>query len=237
MPPLRRAEAAAAGLAATPFLSVPPLPRLPGLARSRPGLREAPPAPAARAPARSAPPRPDPIWRPGRGRARAHRPLRAPPSLESESAGPAGVGPAPARSRAEASAGREPLHPHPNRSAGAGGAVATATWNAGMQEDPRRPLVRTASGPRPARSEDHLPRAFALGFGVEGRPPGAAGVRLPPDLRRTVPLLPPLTCAPPAPPNAVLELSRLTVPRVSNYTTSCVIPRTNAGTHLWALPS
>ncbi|XP_027467702.2 translation initiation factor IF-2-like [Zalophus californianus] len=39
------------------------------------------------------------------------------------------------------------------------------------------------------------------------------------------------------PPNAVPELNRLGVTLVSNYTTSCVIPRTNAVTHSWALPS
>lgn len=81
--------------------------------------------------------------------------------------------------------------------AGGAGAAAAATWNAGMREDARRPLVRTASGPRSARSEHHLPRTFARGRG--GRVTGAAGVRLPPDLRRTVPLSLPLTCAPSAP--------------------------------------
>lgn len=116
VPPLRRAEAAAARLAATPFLSVPPLPRLPGLARSHPGLREAPPAPAARAGLRRAAAPGSNMAATGTSAPASHRPPPNPePESESESAGPAGVGPAAARSRAEAPAGRGPgrgwLHP------------------------------------------------------------------------------------------------------------------------------
>lgn len=48
MPLVRRPEAAAARLAATPFLSLHPSPSFPVLSRSRPGLREAAPGPAAR---------------------------------------------------------------------------------------------------------------------------------------------------------------------------------------------
>ena len=48
MPLVRRPEAAAARLAATPFLSLYPSPSFPVLSRSRPGLREAAPGPAAR---------------------------------------------------------------------------------------------------------------------------------------------------------------------------------------------
>ena len=48
MPLVRRPEAAAARLAATPFLSLHPSPAFPVLSRSRPGLREAAPGPTAR---------------------------------------------------------------------------------------------------------------------------------------------------------------------------------------------
>lgn len=77
----RRAEAAAARLAATPFLSLPPLPRLPGPLAPAPWAPRGAPVPAARRRTLAAEARP--IWRPAtpppaRARARS-RPLPSPP--------------------------------------------------------------------------------------------------------------------------------------------------------------
>lgn len=148
MPLVRRPEAAAARLAATPFLSLHPSPAFPVLLRSRPGLREAAPGPtarrrrladesrsnmAARAPAPRhararplSPPRPRPA--PARAQPARRGPVQRPRRAEP---GPWGRG-----ARAGGGRGRDGCaSPRGGWDASAGEAAAAATWNAGIRED------------------------------------------------------------------------------------------------------
>lgn len=143
MPLVRRPEAAAARLAATPFLSLHPSPSFPVLSRSRPGLREAAPGPAARR-RRLADESGSNMAAPAPRHART-RPLPSPPpprprpnpagALRSGSAAPQSRGQALGGARAGAGGAAAAPPREEGGDASAGEAAAAATWNAGIRED------------------------------------------------------------------------------------------------------
>lgn len=159
MPLVRRPGAAAARLAAAPFLSLHPSPAFPVLSRSRPGLREAAPGPP-RAGGGS-PTSPDPIWRPP-----------PPPPTRAHTPSPR---PAPARAQpARRGPVLRPRRAEPRPWAGGGGGRGRLHHPEGRVGTPRLPRLR-----QPQRGMQGYGRtseaAAAAAAGADGLEAGGPG--------------------------------------------------------------